>query len=137
MTGDGDDLATEAWRAMRQLVLDHDRRQAVADATGISFGRVKLLRHLAAGPSGLRALAAHLGADPPYVTVMANDLEARGLVERVPHPTDGRAKHVRLTEAGRRVAAHADRLLDDPPPALREADPDDLRRLIGLLAAKV
>jgi DNA-binding MarR family transcriptional regulator len=129
-----DDPATLAWRAMCALVLDHDRRQAVADALDLSFGRIKLLRRLSGGPATLRELAARLGVDPPYVTVMVDDLERRGLVERAPHPTDRRAKIVELTASGRRAVKRAERALDEPPAALRALDPADLERLTELLS---
>jgi DNA-binding MarR family transcriptional regulator len=127
------DPATEAWRAITALVFDNDRRDAVATALGMSYLRVKLLRSLSAGPSTLRELAGRVAADPPYVTIMVDDLAKRDLVERVPHPTDRRAKLVRLTDAGSKAVEQAERLLDEPPPALKELAPEDLRRLVEIL----
>ena len=112
------DLARRAWRAMSDLVLDHDRKVAVSEALGLSFARVRALRRLAAEPLTLRALAERLAADPPYVTLIVDDLEERGLVQRTPHPEDRRAKLVQLTAAGRAAAARAD---DDPGRAARRA----------------
>lgn len=44
---------------------------------------------------------AHLAQiSKPSVVYLVNDLERLGYVERVPDPTDGRAKLVRLTERG-------------------------------------
>jgi DNA-binding MarR family transcriptional regulator len=128
-----DDPATLAWRAISALVFDNDRRQAVTDAVDLSFARVRLLRRLSGSPTTLRELAARLGADPPYVTVMIDDLERRGLVERAPHPTDRRAKLVALTPAGRRIVKHAEKVLNEPPPALRALAPEDLARITELL----
>ncbi|MCH3817895.1 winged helix DNA-binding protein, partial [Campylobacter jejuni] len=54
--------------------------------------------------------------DAPAATVIVNDLEARGLVERQLHPDNRRAKLVSLTAQGRRMVAALDRI-DDPPPA--------------------
>src|SRR4051794_41564343 len=92
MAGAGDDLPRRAWRAMSALVLDHDRKVQASEALGLSFARVRALRQLAKQPLTLRALAEHLLADPPYVTVMVDDLEKRGLVARKPHPDDRRAQ---------------------------------------------
>lgn len=49
------------------------------------------------------------------ITFVAKQLENQGLVERSPHPGDGRASLLRLTARGRRVA---DRVID----AIAEAD---------------
>src|SRR6202035_3620620 len=88
------DLARRAWRTMSDIVLDHDRKDAVSHALGLSFARVRALRRLAAHPLTLRELAERLAADPPYVTLIVDDLEERGLVQRMPHPKDRRAKLV-------------------------------------------
>jgi DNA-binding MarR family transcriptional regulator len=127
------DLARRAWRAMSDLVLDHDRKVAVSDALGLSWTRVLALRRLAAQPLTLRALAERLAADPPYVTLMVDDLEERGLARRMPHPEDRRAKLVQLTAAGRAAAARADAILDEPPAALRDVPADDLAALLRVL----
>ena len=127
------DLARRAWRAMSDSVLHHDRKLAVSDALGLSFARVRALRRLAEEPLTLRALADLLVADPPYVTLIIDDLEKRGLVQRTPHPEDRRAKLVRLTPAGRDAAAQADAILDEPPAALRELPAEDLATLLRVL----
>jgi DNA-binding MarR family transcriptional regulator len=127
------DLARRAWRAMSSLVLDQNRKLAVSEALGLSFARVRALRRLAAQPQTLRALAELLAADPPYVTLMVDDLEERGLVKRMPHPTDRRAKLVQLTAAGRVAAARADAILDEPPTALRDLPAKDLAALMRVL----
>jgi DNA-binding MarR family transcriptional regulator len=127
------DPARRAWRALSSLVLDDDRKVAVSKALGLSFARVRALRRLAAQPLTMRALAAQLTADPPYVTLIVDDLEERGLVERQPHPDDRRAKLVSLTAAGRAAVARAEQILDEPPAALRELAPDDLAALLRVL----
>lgn len=133
MGGADADLTRRAWRAMSGMVLDHDRKHAVSEALGLSFARVRALRRLAAEPQTLRALAELLVADPPYVTLIVDDLEERGLVQRLPHPEDRRAKLVQLTDAGRAAAARADAILDEPPAALRDASAEDLETLLRVL----
>jgi DNA-binding MarR family transcriptional regulator len=118
---------------MSDIVLDHDRKAAVSEALGLSFARVRALRRLATQPHTLRALAEKLAADPPYVTLMVDDLEERGLVRRTPHPEDRRAKLVELTTAGRAAAARADAILDEPPAALREVPAEDLATVLRVL----
>ncbi len=133
MARGGQDPARRAWQALSALVLDDDRKALVSKTLGLSFARIRALRRLAAEPLTLRALATELLADPPYVTLIVDDLEERGLVERRPHPEDRRAKLVSLTSAGRDVARMADEILDEPPAALRELSPEDLDTLINVL----
>jgi DNA-binding MarR family transcriptional regulator len=127
------DLPRRAWRAMSDVILDHDRKVAVSQALGLSWTRVLALRRLATQPLTLRALAERLAADPPYVTLMVDDLEERGLVQRRPHPEDRRAKLVELTAAGRAAAARADAILDEPPAALRDVPSEDIVALLRVL----
>jgi DNA-binding MarR family transcriptional regulator len=90
-------------------------------------------RRLAAEPRTRRALAEQLAADPPYVTLIVDGLEERGLVQRTPHPDDRRAKLVQLTAAGRTAAARADAILDEPPAALRDLPDADLAAVLRVL----
>ena len=128
------DPASQAWVQMRSLVLDDDRRREVAEALGLSFFRVKALRRLKDGPFTLRELAGALLTDAPYTTVVVADLAERGLVERVAHPTDRRAKLVRLTSTGAAAARRAELILDRPPTALSSLPPEDLAALQRILA---
>lgn len=122
--------ATSAWQAMRSLVLDlHDRRAAVSDATGISYMRAKALRRLARGPMPMRELGAALLTDAPYITVIVDDLERRGLVERHVNPADRRSKLVRVTPAGRAVARTADEIQSAPPAPLAALGGEELAAL--------
>jgi DNA-binding MarR family transcriptional regulator len=127
------DLARRAWRAMSQIALDRDRKIAVSEALGLSWTRVLALRQLATQSHTLRALSKRLSADPPYVTLIVDDLEERGLVQRMPHPEDRRAKLVELTAAGRAAAARADAILDEPPPELRQVPAKDLATVLRVL----
>jgi DNA-binding MarR family transcriptional regulator len=133
MSGVDTDLARRAWRAMSQIALDRDRKLAVSQALSLSWTRVLALRQLATQPQTLRALAERLAADPPYVTLMVDDLEKRGLVRRMPHPTDRRAKLVELTRTGRAAAGRADTILDEPPAELHDVPAEDLAALLRVL----
>jgi DNA-binding MarR family transcriptional regulator len=131
---DGDPaLVRRAWRAMSELALDRDRKIAVADALDLSWTRVLAVRRLAVEPQTQRELAERLSADPPYVTLMIDDLEERGLVRRKPHPTDRRAKLVELTASGRAAAARADAILDEPPAELHGVPDADLEAVLRVL----
>lgn len=122
-----------AWRAMQALVLDNERRKEVRDALDLSFAKTRALRRLAGGPMTLRDLAVCLGTDPPYATLLVDDLEARGLVERQVSPDDRRSKLVLVTPAGREQARRAQAILDRPPPGLSALSPDELEVLARLL----
>jgi DNA-binding MarR family transcriptional regulator len=133
MAGGDPALARRTWRALSELALDRDRKVAVAGALGLSWTRVLAVRRLAVEPQTQRELAERLSADPPYVTLIIDDLEKRGLVRRKPHPTDRRAKLVELTSSGRAAAARADAVLDEPPAELRGAPDADLEAVLRVL----
>jgi DNA-binding MarR family transcriptional regulator len=128
------DLAREAWLLMSDLVLDHQRRRDVSEATGLSFSRARTVRRVARKPLSMGQLAEALGIDRPNATVVVDNLEAQGLVRRTPHPTDRRAKVVEATRKGRTLARRADEILATPPAALRELDADDVAALQRILA---
>lgn len=128
------DPATSAWRSMRSLVLDlHDRRLAVSDAIGMSYLRAKALRQLMSGPLPMRELGAALLTDAPYITVIVDDLEKRGLVQREINPADRRSKLVRITTSGRAVARTADEIQSAPPAALSALSDAEIKTLDRIL----
>jgi DNA-binding MarR family transcriptional regulator len=129
------DLAREVWLLMSDLVLDHQRRRAVSEAVGLSFSRIRAVRRVARRPMSMGELAALLGIDRPNATVVVDDLEAQGLVQRTPHPTDRRAKLVEATRKGKTLARRADEILSTPPAALADLDREDLEALQRILAA--
>jgi DNA-binding MarR family transcriptional regulator len=129
-----DEMAARAWQAMRALVIDrYDRRKKVCDALGMSFIRAKALRRIAAGPMTMRELAASLDTDPPYTTVVVDDLERRGLVTRSVRAGDRRSKIVAITPAGVGQAELAERIFGDPPRPVRALPAEDLAALDRIL----
>jgi DNA-binding MarR family transcriptional regulator len=125
--------ANEVWILMCDLVLDNERRREVADAVGLSFGRIRAVRRVARQAMSMGELATALTIDPPNATVVVDELEQLGLVRRRPHPSDRRAKLVEATAKGKDVARRADAILSTPPPALAELDPAALTQLAGIL----
>src|SRR3954471_20112417 len=128
-----DDAARETWLLMSDLVLNNMRRRAVSEALDMSFGRTRAIRRLARRPMSMREFATAMDIDPPNATVLVADLEAQGIVQRRPHPTDGRAKLVEATRKGKDLAAKADAILATPPEALttlRQEDLETLRRIL-------
>jgi DNA-binding MarR family transcriptional regulator len=131
---DRDRAVREAWQAMSDLVLDNERRRQVVDQAGLSFGKLRALRRIAARPLSMRDLAALLTMDPPNLTPVVDDLERAGLVERQPHPTDRRIRLVTATSAGMALARQAQDTLDRPPAGLVELPAEDLEALVRILA---
>jgi DNA-binding MarR family transcriptional regulator len=125
--------AARVWAVMRDIVLDHDHRDEVCAALGLSFFRIKVLRRVAAEPATMGALVERLGSDAPYISVVVDDLARRGLVERTADPADRRRKIVSVTAEGARAAARAEELLAAPPAAIAGLPEDDLAALDRVL----
>lgn len=126
--------ATRAYRVMRELVLEEDERLVqLAEVTGMSFIRSKVLRRLAAGPMRMSELTARLRTDKPYTTLVVDDLERRGLVVRSVHPDDRRCKIVTNTPAGQEMAELAESILARPPQRLLALDQEELALLERVL----
>lgn len=87
----------------------------------------------------LKDLGERLLVRPPSVTGTVDRLQRTGLVRRVESPSDGRARHVKITPAGRRLISlvsrgHAEqinRVLD----GLTAAEQRELHRLLDRLSA--
>lgn len=82
----------------------------------LSFSRFELLRLLAfsrAGALPITKASDRLQVHVTSVTHAIRRLEASGLVERTPHPTDGRTTLVRITELGRSTVEEATVTLND------------------------
>jgi DNA-binding MarR family transcriptional regulator len=70
-----------------------------------SFGYVA--RNLADAPLTLTELADRLGITSPGALKIVQQMEGSGHLERIPDPTDARAKRLRLTRRGRAALAAA------------------------------
>ncbi|HEX4009120.1 MAG TPA: MarR family transcriptional regulator [Solirubrobacteraceae bacterium] len=116
---------------MQNLVLAEDRNQELRDALGLGrgSGRVKLLLSLAGGALSLGDLSASTGADAPYVTLIVNELEARGLVTRTPDAVDRRRKLVSLTNAGQDAVDAAREIVSRPPTFFEKLSRQELEQL--------
>lgn len=82
----------------------------------LSFSRFELLRLLAfsrAGALPITKASDRLQVHVTSVTHAIRRLEASGLVERVPHPTDGRTTLVQITELGLSTVEDATVTLND------------------------
>jgi DNA-binding MarR family transcriptional regulator len=130
------DAPARIWRNLGAMVLEQNEgRKKITEALGMSFFRAKALRRIAARPSSMSELATRLSTDRPYLTLVVDDLEKRGLVERRQHPTDRRCKIVSVTPAGQAAADLANAILGTPHPALAALPPEDLAALDRIAAA--
>lgn len=98
----------------------------------VDFSVLSLIRHNPGITS--RQLCASLGLLPPNLVNMLQQLEQRQLVERRPHPTDGRAVSLHLTAQGHDMMQEAEatafQLEIEATSALTDAQRNTLRRLL-------
>jgi DNA-binding MarR family transcriptional regulator len=129
------EAAVRVWAIMRDLVMNQeDRRKEITDTLGMSFFRVKALRRLLPGPLTMCELTARLQTEKPYTTLVVDDLEQRGYVERTVHPEDRRSKIVSLTPSGAAVARQAEGILSRLPHSLLALEPEELAALDRIMA---
>jgi MarR family transcriptional regulator, organic hydroperoxide resistance regulator len=106
---------------------------AVAGGFGLTTTQALALRDLER-PVAMARLAGTLRCEPSNVTAMAARLEARGLVERRPHPADRRVRQLVLTDAGRRLRQDFVAALFTGVPAVAGLTGFQRRQLRDLLA---
>ncbi|MFJ2391664.1 MULTISPECIES: MarR family winged helix-turn-helix transcriptional regulator [unclassified Streptomyces] len=82
----------------------HEDYEDAAAEHALTGAQARLLGLLSLEPLPMRRLAQKLKCEPSNVTGIVDRLEARGLVERRPDPSDRRVKLAAATEEGRRVA---------------------------------
>ncbi|MDO3650407.1 MarR family winged helix-turn-helix transcriptional regulator [Nocardia mangyaensis] len=118
-----------------------DAERPVLDRHGLTMWGYVVLLGLDEQPVHTQAaLAKAIGADKTRIIAVLDDLQRRGLLEREPDPADRRVNLVRLTPAGARLRAGAQRdiqeqerrLLADLP----AADRDTFLRVLQQLAER-
>jgi DNA-binding MarR family transcriptional regulator len=85
----------------------------------------------------MKDIARSLGIDAPYATLVVDDLEKLGLVERGPHPTDRRVKVVTTTVRGAQLAKRSEEILGKPPAGLAKLSASELETIAGGLEAAI
>jgi DNA-binding MarR family transcriptional regulator len=89
----------------QQLARDFERRARATlrerGHTGLQPSHQVIFASIGVEGARLTELAARAGMTKQAMGQLVDDLERLGYVERIPDPADGRAKIVRLTEAGR------------------------------------
>lgn len=131
--------AAAGMTAVTSVMRAHQLLLARVDETltpfGLSFARYEMLTLLSFTREGrmpLTSAARRLQVHPTSVTNTVDRLEAAGLVQREPHPTDGRATLVALTDAGRARAEEATAALNRDVFAQPWLDADDTETLIAV-----
>ena len=108
----GQFIRTESWRSGQDL--------------GLTPTQMRILRELAAqGPMRVGALAKAVGVSQPTATDAFEALRRKGLTEKRPDPSDGRAVAATITTDGRRRLARASDLPDALLDAIAEIDEAD------------
>lgn len=114
---------------MAQQIAEHLRQRA--SALGLTAPQATALRELS-GPMTMRELAERMGCEPSNATFVVDRLEKQGLIERRPHPTDRRARHLVLTPDGTALRERLLALLGEDSP-LAGLSQDEQRTLQLLL----
>jgi DNA-binding MarR family transcriptional regulator len=100
-------LGYNARRAALAVIGVFLERMAVYDLRPVDFSVLSLIAHNPGITS--RQLCGTLGILPPNLVGMINALEKREVITRRPHPTDGRAMGLHLTEGGAKLMRAAER----------------------------
>ncbi|MEU1756237.1 MarR family transcriptional regulator [Micromonospora matsumotoense] len=128
-------LAPQLRDAITRLNRRVRQARPVGDLTVTQLSALTSLR--LAGALTPRELADVERVQPPTMTKIVAKLEERGLVQRTPHPTDGRQVILAATEGGRAVLDQFERARDEwlasRLAALTEDERDTLRRAAEIL----
>lgn len=130
----GMSAATSIIRA-QQLMLA--RIDAALKPFSLSFARYEMLRLLGFTREGRMPMAsaiARLQVHPTSVTNTVDRLVRDGLVEREPHPGDGRAAMLVLTASGRELVGRATAALNAQVFAEPGLSDDDTAELVAIIA---
>lgn len=119
-------------RASLSIIAVFMERMAVYDLKVVDFSVLSLAAHNPGITS--RQLCATLNVLPPNLVGLVAALERRGLIERRPHPNDGRAMGLHLTPTGAELTTQAEQtaaqLEEDATARLTAAERKTLIRLL-------
>ena len=100
------DLATLMFVSYRAM--DERVRRAMQEAGyDVTVAQSRLAQRIAAQGSRLTDLADRAQVTKQTASLLVAALEREGLVERIPDPSDGRARLIRLSARGREAAGQA------------------------------
>ncbi|AQY02800.1 MarR family transcriptional regulator [Microbacterium foliorum] len=131
---DGMTVVTSVMRAQQLLLA---RVDAALKPFALSFARYEMLRLLAFSRSGrlpLSSVVARLQVHATTITSTAERLVRDGLIVREPHPHDGRAALLALTDSGRELVERATSALNADvfaDPGVSKADATELVAIVA------
>lgn len=134
---DDEDRTAQARELAELLVRSAEESKAVFTGTAAEIDLpVPLARAIVrlSEPAPMRELADDLACDRSYITNLADQLEERGLVDRVTG-TDRRIKLLRLTAQGQALREKITRRVSESALVLRRLDDDQRAALRPLLEA--
>jgi len=104
-------LGYNARRAALTIIEAFLERMAEFGLRPVDFSVMSVIHHNPGVTS--RQLCAALNLLPPNLVGLVQSLEARGLIRRLPHPTDGRAMGLHPTDQGRTLMQRAEQAASD------------------------
>lgn len=121
------------------LVTEMHARLAARGYPDIPAAQTIVFAHVDTQGMRLSELAERAQLTKQLVTYLVTAVEERGYVERVPDPSDGRAKIVRLTERGQQVAQAGSEIIAsierEWAASLGPEDMEELRSLLQRLVS--
>ena len=127
--------ASEAWSLIAELFTSQRTRfLAIAAEFELAPAQLGALKALDPDdPVPMRHLAQALACDNSNVTGIVDRLEARGLVERRPDPSDRRVKMLVVTADGAELRRRVKKRMEEPPEALTRLTEEEQAQLRDLL----
>ena len=128
-------LGYNARRASLAIIEQFHIDMASFDLRPVDFSVLSLIRHNPGITS--RQLCHALNIQPPNMVVFLKSFEKRKLVDREPHPTDGRAMGLTLTESGEALMQEAEKTAKDSGLKASSALTDGERQTLSRLLQKI
>jgi DNA-binding MarR family transcriptional regulator len=104
-------MGYNARRAALCIIELFPARMAAYDLRPVDFSILSLITHNPGITS--RQLSTALKIQPPNLVAKISGFEKRGLIQRQPHPQDGRAVGLHLTDAGAATMVQAEQTASD------------------------
>ena len=129
----GMSLVTSIMRAQQILLARVDTALEPHRLTFARFEVLMLLDFSRTGRLPLSKIGQRLQVHPASVTNAIDRLQQDGLVERVPHPTDGRTTLAAITRPGRKLVRRAAKALNDEAFTQTGLSTGEIEAVIGSL----
>lgn len=125
-------IGYNARRAALAVISQFLERMAVYDLKPVDFSVMSVVVHNPGVTS--RQLCAALNILPPNLVGLVQSLESRGLLERLPHPHDGRAMGLHPTDPGLELMKKAEATASELEMSIgSKLTPNQVQTLVTLL----